>query len=185
MEYILIVEVLATYLMSERRERVFMASSKNQNLMVTIGIAAVGAVGKAIVDKAPELIDKIQKAQLERQKLKNEQKINQVMVPDVKNKEIEEAIYLIRDMDLTPNEVSIKKANRKYIDYEAGVIVRAIPKPGKYVNKKTAIRLEYLTQNILDKSLQLAADHENKKIQQSQERRERIQAMLPKSKANS
>ena len=149
-----------------------------------IGGGATAVVGTvvSVVTVADKVLPAASELMKEYRDSRREALERQVEVPDVLRGELDEAKNAIRNAGLTPLCTALK-ANRKYKDYDANIVIKTAPKPNKRVDKTATVKLSYLTQKMIDKSNQMAIDFEEKKLQQSQERREKIYDMLHKPRA--
>lgn len=75
-----------------------------------------------------------------------------IKVPDLKDVQIDEAIRLLKDeLNLTPT-MAIANPNIAYADESVNEVMYSEPRFGSRVNPGTAIKVYYLTQEVIDKS---------------------------------
>lgn len=81
-----------------------------------------------------------------------EQQKSLIKIPDLKDVHIDEALRILRDeLNLTPTS-AIANPSIAYADESEYEVMCTEPKFGSRVNPKTAVKVYYLTQEVIDKS---------------------------------
>jgi beta-lactam-binding protein with PASTA domain len=80
-----------------------------------------------------------------------------IKIPDLKDVHIDEAVRLMKDeLSLVPVPV-ISKPSLEYIDGSENDVVYSVPRFGSRVNPGSTVKLYYLTQETIEKSIELSA----------------------------
>ncbi|WP_169727702.1 PASTA domain-containing protein [Acetobacterium malicum] len=112
--------------------------------IVKYGKAAV----KVIAPSALVLIEKTGTEFIEKQK-------NLIKIPDLKDVYIDEALRVLKDeLNLIPTS-AIANPNLAYVDESENEVMYSEPRFGSRVNPGTAVKVYYLTQEVIDKSKKL------------------------------
>lgn len=81
-----------------------------------------------------------------------------VRIPDLRDVKIDDAMRVLRDeLDLTPVSAIVNPA-LDYAEESEFDVMYTDPKAGSRVNPKTAVKVYYLTQEVIDKSKELCAN---------------------------
>lgn len=119
------------------------------NMLINSGkkvlIAGGKAVGKMIAPNVMELGAKIGNDFIEKQK-------SLVKIPDLKDVLIDEAIRVLKDeLNMIPS-AAVARPSVAYVDESENVVVYSEPKFGARVNPKTAVKVYYITHEVVEKS---------------------------------
>lgn len=120
--------------------------------IVKYGKDAVKVIAPDVLEFAKktgsEIIDKISTEFIEKQK-------NLIKIPDLKDVYIDEALRVLKDeLNLIPTS-AIANPSLAYVDESENEVMYSEPRFGSRVNPGTAVKVYYLTQDVIDKSKKL------------------------------
>lgn len=123
--------------------------------MSNIAVKGAKTVAKGAIIVAKELVGKevVEKALLAGTDVIGKYN-SRIKIPDLKDVPIEDAVKNLNELDLLPI-TAIAQPNVGYSDTYENVVVNSEPKFGKKVDSKTTIKLYYVTNEVISKSIEM------------------------------
>jgi len=162
------------------RERIATKNERGVYMPIPAAVIAIGvAVGTAALPAIPKVIEKVSEAAAK----SHEKRQSWIRVPNVVGAKLCDAQSSLTTVGLNYLSI-IVKPKREYNKYKTDTVIKSSHKADIKVDPTTTVNLYYITQDIIDESKRLAAEHEIKKANYQKERQEKMENLHHRTKSS-